>query len=177
MLKALESCRERLKAGSQNDARPCVALRRHALTLAATQPNARIDSNPIPAFPRVAFERQIEKNCANSIVSPLAKFNATQRKAFASTCEPAFNLSDLTVKANLSDNQVHDCCKRLLLLLVNQNLEQRRSSCSEQSRDSSASMADDSLTFDLTGLRLRLSDTYSVSSDGELRIPWNFIIK
>ena len=79
----------RIKAGSQNDARPCVALRRHALTLAATQPNARIDSNPIPAFPRVAFERQIEKNCANSIVSPLAKFNATQRKAFASTCEPA----------------------------------------------------------------------------------------
>ena len=81
-----------LKAGSQNDARPCVALRRHALTLAATQPNARIDSNPIPAFPRVAFERQIEKNCANSIVSPLAKFNATQRKAFASTCEPAFTV-------------------------------------------------------------------------------------
>ena len=80
-----------VKAGSQNDARPCVALRRHALTLAATQPNARIDSNPIPAFPRVAFERQIEKNCANSIVSPLAKFNATQRKAFASTCEPAFS--------------------------------------------------------------------------------------
>ena len=82
-----------VKAGSQNDARPCVALRRHALTLAATQPNARIDSNPIPAFPRVAFERQIEKICGNAILSPLAKFNATQRKAFASICEPAFSLT------------------------------------------------------------------------------------
>ena len=59
------------------------------LTLAATQPNARIDSNPIPAFPRVAFERQIEKNCGNAILLPLAKFNATQSKVFASICEPA----------------------------------------------------------------------------------------
>ena len=81
-----------VKAGSQNDARPCVALRRHALTLAATQPNARIDSNPFPAFPRVAFECQIEKFCANAILSSLAKFNATQRKAFASNCEPALRL-------------------------------------------------------------------------------------
>ena len=92
------------------------------------------------------------------------------------SCRERLKLCDLTVKADLSDNQVHDCCKRLLLLLVNQNLEQQRS-CSEQSRDTSASMADDSLTFDLTGLCLRLSDTYSVSSDGELRIPWNFKIK
>ena len=75
-----------LKAGSQNDARPCVALRRHALSLAATQPNAKIDLNPIPAFPRVAFERQIEKNCGIAILLPLAKFNATQRKAFVSIC-------------------------------------------------------------------------------------------
>ena len=66
----------------------CVGM--HALTLAATQPNARIDSNPILAFPRVAFERQIEKICGIAILSPLAKFNTTQRKAFASICEPAF---------------------------------------------------------------------------------------
>ena len=50
------------KAGSQYDARPCVALRRHTLTLAATHPNASIDSNPTPAFPHVAFTRQVEKN-------------------------------------------------------------------------------------------------------------------
>ena len=51
----------RVKAGSQYDARPCIALRQHALTLAATHPNARIDSDTIPAFPRVVFTRQIEK--------------------------------------------------------------------------------------------------------------------
>ena len=44
-----------VKAGSQKNARSCAALRRHASTLTATQPNARIDSNPIPAFPRVAL--------------------------------------------------------------------------------------------------------------------------
>ena len=49
-----------------------------------------IDSNPIPAFARVAFKRHIEIFCAYSIFSPLAKFNATQHKAFASFCEPAF---------------------------------------------------------------------------------------
>ena len=38
------------KADLQNNARPCVALRRHALALAASQLNARIDSNPIPAL-------------------------------------------------------------------------------------------------------------------------------
>ena len=93
----LESISYSVKAGSQNDARPCVALRWHALTLAARQPNARIDSNPIPAFPRVAFERQIETICGNVILSPLAKFNATQRKAFTSICEPALRaLPDAT---------------------------------------------------------------------------------
>ena len=35
-----------LKAGSQYDARLCVALRQHALTLAASHPNARIDLGP-----------------------------------------------------------------------------------------------------------------------------------
>ena len=47
-------------------------LATHALTLAATQPIAGIDSNSIPAFRRVAFKRQIEKFCVNS---SLAKFN------------------------------------------------------------------------------------------------------
>ena len=52
-------------------------LATHALTLAATQPIAGIDSNSIPAFRRVAFKRQIEKFCVDSINSSLAKFNAT----------------------------------------------------------------------------------------------------
>ena len=52
-------------------------LATHALTLAATQPIAGIDSNSIPTFSRVAFKRQIEKFCVDSINSSLAKFNAT----------------------------------------------------------------------------------------------------
>ena len=49
----------------------------HALTLTATQPIARIDSNSIPAFRRVVFKRQIENFCVDSIYSSLAKFNVT----------------------------------------------------------------------------------------------------
>ena len=52
-------------------------LATHALTLAATTPIAGIDLNSIPAFRRVAFKRQIEKFCVDSINSSLAKFNAT----------------------------------------------------------------------------------------------------
>ena len=52
-------------------------LATHALTLTATQLIARIDSNSIPAFRCVAFKRQIEKFCVDSIYSSLAKFNAT----------------------------------------------------------------------------------------------------
>ena len=64
----------------------------HALTLAATQPNGRIDSNPIPALPRVAFMREIEKFFANSIFLPLTKINATQ--GFCAVCEPGFTHQD-----------------------------------------------------------------------------------
>ena len=66
----------------------------HALTLAAMHPNARIDSNPIHAFPSVAFMRQIEKIRCNLVFSLLAKFNATQRKALRQYCEPAFRLTN-----------------------------------------------------------------------------------
>ena len=49
----------------------------HALTLTATQPITRIDSNSIPTFRRVAFKRQIGKFCVHSIYLSLAKFNTT----------------------------------------------------------------------------------------------------
>ena len=45
---------------NEYDVRPCVASCRHALMLAATQPNAKINSNPNPEFPRVVFTRQID---------------------------------------------------------------------------------------------------------------------
>ena len=69
--------------GSQYDAKLCVALHRHALTLAAMQPNTRIDSNPIPAF-----TSQIEKICCNLVFSLLR--NLTRRNARRQYSEPAF---------------------------------------------------------------------------------------
>ena len=72
-----------LKASLQYAARPCVASRQHVLTLAATQPNARIDLNPIPAFPRVAFTRQVKKICCISVYSLLAKFDANATHGLA----------------------------------------------------------------------------------------------
>ena len=47
-----------LKAGSQYDARPHVG---HASTLLAAQCNVRIESNPIHAFPCVAFMHLVIK--------------------------------------------------------------------------------------------------------------------
>ena len=72
-----------LKADSLNDARPCVALRRHALTLTTTQPNARIDSI---SYSLCSLALRLIR-----YFFPFAKFNTMQRKALASFSEPHFS--------------------------------------------------------------------------------------
>ena len=61
-----------------------------ALTLVETQHDARIDSDPIFAFPCVAFLRLVVKKPPTFLVINLcvSRINATQ--GLASLCEPAF---------------------------------------------------------------------------------------
>ena len=77
------------QAGSQYDAKQCVALHCVAFTsmLIETHHNSRIDSDPILAFVCVAFlcltgEKSLEKFFG------VSRINATQ--GLASLCEPAF---------------------------------------------------------------------------------------
>ena len=65
-----------------------------ASTPVETQHNAWIDSDPILAFPCVAFLRQVVKNPPTFLVINLcvSRINATQ--GLASLCEPALSISN-----------------------------------------------------------------------------------
>lgn len=67
-------------------------------------------------------------------------------------CKQKLSLSDLTVKANVSNEQIKSCCQRLLPL---------------------GSGSED---LNLKEHYLSLTNSYSVSSDGVLKIPWDFAI-
>ena len=75
-------------------------------------------------------------------------------------CTEELHLSDLTIKADISDSQVVDSCNRLLQLV--------------RPETTKTGSPDESLNFDLTGLHLCLANSFSVSTDGQLRIPWDF---
>ena len=75
-------------------------------------------------------------------------------------CIEELHLSDLTIKADISDGQVVDSCKRLLQLV--------------RAETAKTSTRDEGLNFDLTELHLCLANSFTVSSDGQLRFPWNF---
>ena len=81
-------------------------------------------------------------------------------------CRERLQLSNLIVKANISNNQTVRCCKRLLQLLT----ELREDTAGGESGRCSTSVGQ----FDLKGHYLSLGNSYSVSTDGELRIPWDF---
>lgn len=75
------------------------------------------------------------------------------------TCKQELLLNNLRVKANnIKNDQIKSSCQRLLQLT--QVCHGARSS--EE--------------LDLSGHHLTLTNSYSVSSDGELRIPWDFNI-
>ncbi len=74
------------------------------------------------------------------------------------TCKQELLLNDLRVKAkNIKNDQIKSSCQRLL------QLAQAHGARSHEG-------------LDLTGHYLTLTNSYSVSSDGELRIPWDFKI-
>ena len=80
------------------------------------------------------------------------------------TCKRELLLNDLRVKANnINNDQIKSSCQRLLQLA--------------QVRDHGARADERSpKELDLSGHYLTLTNSYSVSSDGELRIPWDFKI-
>ena len=77
------------------------------------------------------------------------------------TCKQKLLLNDLTIKASIKNDQIKSSCQRLLQLGHAGQGEAEKSS-------------EDLL--DLKGHYLSLTNSYSVSSDGELRIPWDFKI-
>jgi len=81
-------------------------------------------------------------------------FTARRRKAYIGIIERCYGklgLESLTRDASVSDVQMESCCQRLLQL-------------HEMSM----------LTTDLTSCRLKVAQFYSVMSDGDICIPWNF---
>ena len=80
------------------------------------------------------------------------------------TCKQELLLNDLRVKANNIKNvQIKSSCQRLLQLA---RVCDHGAQADERSRKE----------LDLSGHYLTLTNSYSVSSDGELRIPWDFKI-
>ena len=80
------------------------------------------------------------------------------------TCKQELSLSSLRVKANIKNDQIKNSCQRLLQLA--------------QSEQGAAAARTNGEELDLLkGHYLTLTNSsYSVSSDGELRIPWDFTI-
>lgn len=76
------------------------------------------------------------------------------------TCKQKLRLSNLRVKANIKNDQIKSSCQRLLQL----------------AQDEQGAARTNSEEPDLKGHYLTLTNSYSVSSDGELRIPWDFKI-
>jgi len=66
-------------------------------------------------------------------------------------CYRKLGLESLTRDASVSDVQMESCCQRLLQL-----------------HEMSV------LTTDLTSCRLKIAQFYSVMSDGDICVPWNF---
>ena len=66
-------------------------------------------------------------------------------------CYAELGLESLTRDASVTDLQMQSCCRRLLKL-----------------REMSV------LTTDLTSCRLNVAQFYSVMSDGDIFVPWNF---
>jgi hypothetical protein len=80
------------------------------------------------------------------------------------TCKQELLLNDLRVKANnIKNDQIKSSCQRLLQLARAHDHEARTGGRSHEG-------------LDLSGHNLTLTNSYSVSSDGELRIPWDFKI-
>jgi len=80
-------------------------------------------------------------------------FNRRQ-KAYTNVIERCYGklgLESLTRDASVSDIQMESCCRRLLQL-----------------HEMSV------LTTDLTCCRLKVAQFYSVMSDGDICVPWNF---
>ena len=76
------------------------------------------------------------------------------------TCRDRLHLSELTLKANISNEQIKNTCRRLLQLV-------------EAGGDGGKENGD---IIELKGHRLCLASSFSVSSDGKLKIPWDFKI-
>lgn len=76
-------------------------------------------------------------------------------------CKQKLFLSELRVKANIKNDQIRSSCQRLLQLARDKQ-ETATGACSNE--------------LDLQGHYLTLTNSYSVSSDGQLRIPWDFRI-
>jgi len=77
-----------------------------------------------------------------------------RRKAYISIVEQCYGklgLESLTRDASVSDIQMESCCRRLLQL-----------------HEMSV------LNIDLTSCRLKVAQFYSVMSDGDICVPWNF---
>ena len=90
-----------VRAGSQYDAKQCVALRHVAFasTLVGTHRDARIDSDPIFAFLCVGSLRLIAKKSLKILVRKfcVSRINATQ--GLASLREPALKLELVHIAA------------------------------------------------------------------------------
>lgn len=80
------------------------------------------------------------------------------------TCKEKLQLSELTVRANVSDDQIKDSCRRLLQIASHE----------PQNSGSDFDTGDANEGIELKGHYMSIANSYSVSSDGELRIPWNF---
>ena len=74
------------------------------------------------------------------------------------TCKQKLFLSDLRIKANIRNDEIKNSCQRLLQL----------------AQDEQGAAGTNGNKLDLKGHHLILTNSYSVSSDGELRIPWDF---
>lgn len=79
-------------------------------------------------------------------------------------CKEKLQLSELTVKANISDDRIENSCQRLLQLAASK----------PYNPDSDSDTGRPGEELELKGHRLCLANSYSVSSDGELKIPWDF---
>ena len=74
------------------------------------------------------------------------------------TCKQKLFLSGLRIKANIMNDEIRNSCQRLLQLV----------------QDEQGAAGTNGNKLDLKGHHLILTNSYSVSSDGELRIPWDF---
>ena len=79
-------------------------------------------------------------------------------------CKEKLQLSELTVRASVSDDQIKDSCRRLLQIANHE----------PQNSESDSDTGEASEGLELKGHCLSIANSYSVSSDGELRIPWDF---